>query len=393
MSGDPSRAVHGSVTAVGEDEWDALVGENVLASHGWLRTVESTAVAPLRPRYVVIRSGERLVAAAVGYHVAPTETIETLDHLILGRLRPGLSRLGVSFSPVFVCCPLQAYGAHFLVAPDLDATTQDSLRESLLDGVEAEAAREGVGSAFLNLLATETEGLALLRRRGYLFGRDVPLNVLELRWPSFDEYLRHLDTVSRDARKDIRRQVNQNRKRGVVVDRLDDVGPHSARLHELLDRNSRKHNGAPFSYGSGFFAALQSNLGGGAAFYVARKEGTITAVSVVLRRGANAVAPMVGVDHALAGKDFTYFNVAHYRPIGDAIATGVERMMFGRALYELKARRGCELVDTVTAFRPARAWQKAVLLLWLPLLSAWNRAKLPAGVRYVSGGRFSLRQR
>lgn len=383
--------VHGTIAELAEGEWNALVGEHILATHGWLRTVEETSVAPVRPRYLAIRVAGRLVAGAIGYHLPRTEAFETPDHLVFGRLRRLAARAGLSLSPFLTCCPWQGYGLHLAVAPDADEPTRRALEDALLDGIEAEAAALGASCAFVNLLPSESTLLTRLRQRGYLLARGVPLNVLEIAWTSFDAYLRHLDTVSRGARKDIRRQINQNRKRGVVVEGLEEVGSAAARLHELLDRNSRKHNGAPFPYRPELFAALRRNLGEEARLYVARKGDVITAVSVVLRRGATAVAPWVGVDHALAGKDFTYFNVAHYRPIADAIAGGAARILIGRAFYELKARRGCTVVDTVTAVRPVRRWQKVPLRFWLPLLSAWNLARLPSRVRYAPGGRLSPR--
>ena len=383
LSGDFDVAVHDTIRAVDREAWDALAGDNVLAAHGWLLTVEATLAAPLRPKYFVTRHLGRLVAGAAGYHVPLTDTVETLDSLVLGRLRPGLVRLGVSLLPTFVIGPLAAYGCHLLVAPDLPPEAGEALCLVLLDAIEAESAGAGVAPAFVNVLATQPALIRSLEKRGYFLLRGVPLNILEVVWDSFEGYLHHLDTVSRGARKDIRRQINRNRKRGTEITKLEDPRPHARRLHELLDLNSRRHNKTPFPFQPDFFGALRENLGEDAVIHVARKAGSITAVGVMLRRGTTAALPMVGVDHDLAGNDFTYFNIAHFRPIEEAIAGRIRRMIFGRALYELKARRGCKVVDTFTAYRPSGRLTRALVRFWFPCLSAWNRAKLPARVRHA----------
>lgn len=45
-------------------EWDNLCGERCFVNHRWLRLAESIVI-DCEPRYIVVRSGEKLQAAAV----------------------------------------------------------------------------------------------------------------------------------------------------------------------------------------------------------------------------------------------------------------------------------------------------------------------------------------
>jgi hypothetical protein len=112
--------------------------------------------------------------------------------------------------------------------------------------------------------------------------------------------------------------------------------------------------------------------------YGAVKRDRICGVALLLRRGEAGFLPMVGVDHEAAGKDFTFFNLAHYRPITDAIDGGLRQIHLGRALYGLKARRGCRLESALVFFRPRRSGWRIAVRAWFALLSAWNATKLPA---------------
>ncbi|MBN1832861.1 MAG: GNAT family N-acetyltransferase [Deltaproteobacteria bacterium] len=373
--------VHHQIDELAPSQWDRLAGDNVMASHGWLRTVEATSVVPIQPRYVAVHERDDIVAAALCAIVPSTDMIETLDHMIFGKLKPFATKFGISLHPALVCGPLHSFGTHLIFDPDTTSRQRYKLTRVLLDSIESTAHSEGCVPAFLQVMSTEIELYAELRARVYLKGRHIPTNFLNIEWSTFDEYLGHLNTVSRDARKDIRRQINQNRKRGTEIRLLDDPLPHQNRLHRILENNSLRHNRRPFSFRPEFFSQLKRNLGDDALLYIAEKNGNITGVSVVLKRGYVVNLPLVGVDHELAGNDFTYFNLAQYRPIADAISDGVQIMNFGRELYGLKARRGCHVADLSLWVKPTSRVVACALSVWLRVLNSWIRLKLPERVR------------
>ena len=372
---DPSVTLHDSIRDVSRSEWDALADDDVLASHGWLATMERTRCGGAAPLYVVARAAGRIVCGAAVARMHATDAIETVDHVLLGRLRPLAARIGISFLPALVAAPMRGFGCLPLASPALDAGARDRVLDIVLDAIEDEAARQRVALCFGDLRPCRADLVARLAARGFSDALDDPVSVLDVRWDSFDAYLRHLDRVTRGARKDVRRQQNQNLKRGTTITAEDDTGRDADRLWQVMMLNERAHNRRPFGFVRDFFPVLASELSGDAVVYAARKHGRITATSLLLRRGATGYLPMVGVDHAAAGRDFTFFAIAHYRPIGDAIAGGLQTLHFGRALDGLKARRGCRLEETRILYRAPAPLGRLASPVWLGVLSTWNRAK------------------
>jgi len=374
-------AIQDSIGDVPPAEWDALAEENVLASHGWLATVERTRLGGLSPRYLTVRDGLRLVGAAVCTPARATDEVETLDHILFGRLRRVAAALGLSFLPALVCGLTRGAGFHPLLCPSLRPEARNRVLDVIIDAVECEAARLQLRPCFGEVRASDGELATGLASRGYAAAVDTPVNVLDIATTSFDDYLRQLDRITRGARKDVRRQLNQNRARGTEIVTLDDPEPAADRLHELMNLNERAHNARHFAFSRDFFPVVKQNLGDDAIVYAAIKGDRITAVSLLLRRGQTGHLPMVGVDHAAAGRDFTFFTVAHHRPVADAIASGIRRLYLGRSLYDLKARRGCRLEETLVFYRPSRRLGALASRRWFAVLSAWNRAKLPRRAR------------
>lgn len=353
-----------------------------MAGHGWIRTVESTSLSRQQGRYVVLRDAQgALVAASPCALMHASPQVETVDDLVFGRLQPWVSKLGPSLLPAWVCGPPFGYGRHLLIEPEADPARRLLLARLLLDAIESEAWREGRWVAFPHVVDEETELVAELRRRGYLPSTHVPLSYLDIAWGSFDEYLSHLNTVTRGARKDIRRQINRFYKSGAEIFELGSEPVTNEDLHKVLELNARRHNQKPFGFRASFFSELKANLGDQAKVYVCRNEGCITSVSLMLCANGVAQLPLIGIDHDRAGNNFTYFNLAHYRPIHDAVEAGFRRMYFGRSLYELKARRGCRRIRLTLYLKTNSAIRAAALRPWLAVLSAWNRYQVPKRLR------------
>ncbi len=369
------------ISEVPREEWDRLITTNVFATYGWLKTVEATFLGDIRAFYVLVRESGKLAGATVCYVFRKTRTVEDLDDLLMGRVKSLASRVGISFMPTMVCGTLWGYGDHLAVEAGTDPERRQALRNKLLDVVEAEADRNKLPLSLLFLPESDSELAAVLHRRGYSCSRHVPLTLLDIRWSSFADYAKHLDGITRKGKKNLRNQINRNRKAGTTTTVLEEVGEHAQRLHELLAMNYQKYRNTEFCFGKDFFPELKRNLGRNAVLYVSRKAGSITGVTVELRHNGTSHVLMIGVDHERCGNDMTYFNVGYYAPIAHAISTGVKRLCFGRGVYLLKIRRGCKTTDLFIWHKSRHRAARYAARLWLSILSCWNRLKLPGRVR------------
>ena len=353
-----------------------LLFDSVFTSYGWLKTAEATYRGDIRPKYVVVKEADNFKAAAVCYVFGKSRIVEDLDELVFGRLKPVAARLGISAMPAFVCWPLLGYGEHLMVAKSVDSGEKTTVMRLLLECMENEASKHNLPVAFVNVMDGESALIGMLHRRGYNKSVHIPLTYIDVGWSSFDEYLTYLGNLSNNSRKTVRREINRNRRRGTVVERLRDCDECEERLYQLLDMNSYKHNARPFSFSKSFFREIRRNLGDDVVFYVSWKKGVLTGVSVVFKRNKMIHLPMIGVDHDETGDDYTFFYLGFYKPMMDAVLDGTKRFYAGRGLYKTKARRGFQTANLYIYYRASTRTMNMAIKPWLVLLSEWNRFKI-----------------
>jgi predicted N-acyltransferase len=373
---DPSVREVGTIEDLDPSDWDALVPDNALCSHGWLRTVEETCDVALQPAYLVIEEARCLRAATWCYLLPATRTVLTVDDLMFGRARGGANALGLTFLPAVTCRPIAGYEGHVLVHPAVDAASATFMRRALVNALEALASSEGTGLAFSCLTDREAGLLDLLAERGYRRTLQFPVSYLDVRWDSFSGYLEHVKSHSRRTAGSIRNEINRARKTEVIVERLRDPAPSETRLIDLASGHMRRTVGRPFPFRAGFFTSLARNLGERAHVYIALKEGDMTGFSLMLERGGVAHVVFIGLDPGRSKRDPTYFLLAYDRPIMDAIARGFSRIHFGEALYELKRRRGCSTFGTWCCYRASSPARHLLVGPWFAFHSLWMKMKL-----------------
>ena len=365
-----------SITQFAKEEWDALTNANPFSSFGWLKTIENTYLGDIDPKYVVVKAGNRLVAGAVCYVYRKTNFAEDLDDLLLGRAKLWAYKLGISFMPAFICWPLFGYGEHLLVRRELDSKQKRITIRRLFDRIEHEASKQKLPVAFVNVMDHESELVGILRSRGFNKCEHIPLTFMDIKWSSFDGYLKSLGGISKKDKKNVRNEINRNRREGTVIKELEAPDKYEERLSELLNAHSYRLNGRSFGFSKDFFRELKWNLGDDVTFYVSKKAGVLTGVSVDLWWNRTLHGLMVGVDPELPRNDYTYFNLAYYRQIMDAVLKQTKRFYNGRGVYEAKAKRGFKTANLYIYYKTFGKTKNIIIKPWFVLLSTWNRLKL-----------------
>lgn len=356
-----------------------------MASHGWLETLENTFAVDCRPRYVVLRDRNKLIAGTVCYLPESASQVPGLDDILFGRLKPLARKCGLSFLPSLICGPMNCVGKHLLLDNSLVGKPRELAIRQLLDALEHIASTEAVSLYFWNLFDDEKEILESLEDRGYRKTRVFPACYLDIDWSSFDEYISYLKTFSKNAAKQVRQDLNRNQKAGVRIERIRDVAPYQARLFELADAHWFKYNLMRYPYRPDFFSKVLETLGEGGALYGAFKASTLIGFLLLVRQDDTSYALEVGIDHELSQRDATYFNVAFYTPIRDAIDARTKKLYFGRGLPEPKMRRGCRRKNAYLYYRARNEMRNAALRPWFLLHSLWVRRKVRAQARSTPG--------
>ncbi len=176
--------------------------------------------------------------------------------------------------------------------------------------------------------------------------------------------------------KSIRHELNRNRKSGVVIKQLPKIDNYQERLIELLKMNHFKYNPTTFPLKPNYFQQIKENFGDNSIVYAAVKEGIITGVQVVLRKGENALLSNIGVDYEYSKNDCTFFNLSYYEPIKNAAESNIKKIYYGRGLYETKIKRGCITEDMLIFYKPRNKIMNPIVKLWFAFHKRWMMKKL-----------------
>jgi len=337
------------IERIGEVEagaWDAIADQNMFAFHGWLQATEDTIVPSWSARYWLVRDADGLLAALPAQVQEPTDRAVDLDDVLLGRLASSARRLGFGAVPALVCGARMGPGAPVLLRRGLDRGVRAELAASLLGAAEERADRNG-WTLCLRGVPPDSDLVAGLDRRLYVGSLEMPTTRLDVRWSSFDDYLRDLKASHPATRKNARQQVNWCERRGVVIEELADPRAQAGRLHEILDAHHWRLNGVPFPFGPGFVTALERGLGRRLLVLVARRETEILAVSLSLRNDDTVYVKMAGIDvESGEGRSEIYHNLLFYHPIRLASEGLCRRLYFGKLAYDSKVKRGAVPEDS-----------------------------------------------
>jgi len=370
-----------SIKEIEKKEWEEIAGNNVMSSYGWLKTIEETLIEPVVHKYFFISDSKGIMGASVCYISSRGDSFANFDHIIFGRFNKFAGKSGVSFLPALICSPLFSYGPHFLIREDIDPKKRMCIMNKLFCAIKETAKRKRLPVVFINVTLDESELDGLLQNGRYQKVLDIPLSYLDIKWKTFKDYRSHLKHISKNMWKSINREINKNKKEGVLIQSIDDAEEYEDRLHELANMNTYAHNKMPFMFSKAFFKKLKENLANESTIYVAVKDGNVTGFSVILSKDGMSSMPMGCVDHEMSGNDLTYFNILYYRPIMEAISSGKSRIYYGRGMYELKRRRGCNVKNIYFYYKPYNVRQKILAKTLFPLREIWLKRILPEKIR------------
>ncbi len=360
-----------SIGLVDENEWDSLIN-NASSSYGWLKTVEETYIGDTHYRYISVKKNSHLIGASACYIAKKIEQRGNIDSELLGRLKKYSSRLGFSFLPALICGNA---GEHFLIDKQLSSHEHDIILNLILETITTEAIKNKLSICFRYLREDEKDLMALLKKNGFNHTPVIPYLYIDIKWTSFDDYIKSLRKISKNMKKSVLYEINKNRKKGVRIEIEKEPGKYEDRLFELINIHYLKYNGEPFYLNKEFINKAQEYIGHDCKFYISWENGKITGTSFSITANGTQNNYISVVDRKLAQDDLTFFNISFHKPLMDAISNDIKKIDYGLGMAEMKIRRGCKTGNQFLCYKASNNIFNITIKPWFILLSKWYQRK------------------
>jgi predicted N-acyltransferase len=346
---DMDLALLSSIDQVDPAEWDALCGTRSFVDHRWLRFTES-ALLEHRPRYVVLRRGGQLEAAAVCSveHRFANPVLQQRVGWVLRQLSclrcavPAASECGLIYRP---------------------GADEARLTPRLLAGIRKLAMRERALFTTVGHVPLQASTWAPLRAAGCARLSQWRDTALDIDWSTFAEYLA---TRHRGDRHELVRMRRRAQREGITVNE-EHVHPRELPfLWGLIGNVQRRHKADNLYVGDVLERAL-AVLGADVHLLIARQSAELIGCVVLIRSQDDLIAKWIGLNYERTWNTATYF-ASLTASVDLAIRLGVRRLRLGATAYGTKQQFGVVMEDRVNA-----------LLLPSALGRLANRARTASG--------------
>jgi hypothetical protein len=376
------------------ERWDAVTnGASIFLRRDILRVIEQHGPENIEPRYALVFRGDKPVAAVVTQMVTVTRAQFKRGDGEHNHLTPTFSPKGgegedrksitAKWSErMLVAGNLLSWGFHGI------AFASDEKPKELWPGV-AEAlyrirrAARLSGETNLVMLkdvTPEQSGLESLRRFSYRPMETEPNMVLAIdpAWRTYEDYLGALDAKYRRNAKD---QLKKLTASGCHLERLEDLAPHTRRLHDLYLAVHGNASIRLVTLRESYLPALSRVAGADFRCTAVRRGDEILGFVTTLRDGDGAIGYYIGFDRAAQAEGCPLYLRLLHTTIGDAIEWRCKRLSLGRTALEPKAGLGAKPEPMSVWLRhrvPALNWMLRGLLGAVPHAEAPERTPFKA---------------
>ncbi len=326
----PSVEILSTLEAISPLEWDTLVSPNdPFCTHAFLSTLETSGSVGQQsgwlPCHIIIREGERLVAAMPLY----LKDNSYGEYIFDWGWAEASERAGIPYYPKLVCAVpfTPATGSRLLIHPDEDAAHWKPILVNV-----AKQVADQTNAHSIHWLCTDhpTPPDDSVHRR----------ETLQFHWhnpqvSTFEEWLSKFKTKDRKKIRAERRKAKQGVDQIQCVHGKDLTDTQIATIWNCYQDTTMRKWGRPYLQ-HGFFASLNTTLASLTRVFFAYKDQQIVAVSLCFERGQHLYGRYWG---CLEDIDSLHFELCYHAPIEYCLEHGLQKFEAG-AQGEHKLKRG-----------------------------------------------------
>jgi len=324
------------IEQIPREDWDQAFPK-VLESHSFLKTLDESSFDEFSFFYIIIYDNEVPVGAASCFLMD-----FPLDLAVSGPFKLFFKSIKFILPNIFkqktLFCGLP-------MGPGRIGIVRDSqqVMEKISQSLEKIAKEQKAAMIIFKDFTSEYEaGLKPLLSKGFSRIESFPFTQMDIRFKSFDEYLKTLSRSSRENLKRNFKKVDNKVKIDLeVVGKLEDKVLGEAYALYLETYNKQEMSFEKLS--EDFFRNIQRNMPQETKFFLWRIEGKLVAFAFCLVAGDCFIDYYLGFDYSVAHNYCLYF--IRFRGLMEwCIKHGIKKYEMGVTTYEPKRRLGFNFV-------------------------------------------------
>ena len=333
-------AVADSITDLPPDQWNALFNADCIEGYGFHKTLEESGLKEFTLRYLTARRNARLTAILPFF-----TTLFSFTTIIQGPLQKMILALQKRF-PGFLTMKIMFVGAPTAERLYL-GLSNDEEKHTLLSAALKElwgvCRAEKIGLLlFYNLTGEDAALAASLKRCGFCRMENYPGTVIELDFPSLEEYF--AKRLGHNTRKDLRRKLKQSAALAKLTTEIrEDLDGIDSEVYQLYLNNLKDSEVSFEKLTPEFFRQISRNMPGIAKYFITRDKEKIVAFNLCFIENETCIDKFVGFDKEVAHQYHLYYTTFCHN-IDWCIKNGIRYYHMGITDYEPKLRLGAKLI-------------------------------------------------
>ncbi|MGD0645774.1 MAG: GNAT family N-acetyltransferase [Candidatus Bathyarchaeia archaeon] len=328
-----------TVDGIGKEAIDLLVDDGFF-TYGWFKTLETSKPLNLNPLYVTAYDKGKLVAFTPCFHDVADKYFLYGPNVVpfMKRVLNVRNQLRIGQNHVLLCYSPSCQRTKIFLGKGLN---EGLLISNLSEKIDAVCKEEKIlFSSFLFVSEFDKRLITRLENLGYHKFLWQSTFYLDVRWRSFEDYLKSLE---HNVRNRVRREMRSCRENGVTIEEVTEFKDLSTTLSDLYFNHRLKFVKSAKRPEPCFYERLSDYAKANAIVFIAKKKGAVVGFSLCLRKDETLDVDQCGFNYELQNKsDFTYFNLCYYTPIKWAIQKGIRKMYYRHTAEKVKIRRGCK---------------------------------------------------
>ena len=357
-----------STNDIPRQEWDALFGDELIESYGYLKTLEEGGVKEFSFGYLLGKDNNNIVLILPFFIMDFSFAIllpQSL-HKIAGAFRDWLK-----MKIIFLGSPTTEGFAMGLSANE----HYEAILDQAVEELRAFSKNEKIaGMAFYNLSSKNLKLAEYLKQKKFLKMETLPTTAINLKAGSLEEYIQKL---GRNTRKDLKKKLRRSQELAQLkTEERSDITDIIDAIYGLYMNNVNDADVHFETLTKKFFLDICKNMPGVAKYFITYDKEKIVAFNLCLIKDNTFIDKFIGFDYSVARKYHLYYTTFCHN-IDWCITHRLKTYQPGFSDYHPKIRLGAKLIPLdiyAKAFNPAL---NSIIRMMRPLIKPKNMDPIP----------------